>query len=67
MHQYDETTGVVFYSQVGVNGVACWNTAKPFTENNHPLIASDANRMIYPADLNVCRQLIFSHIYSLMD
>lgn len=53
MHDYDQFSGVMFYSQVARNGVACWNTAKPFTEQNHALIVNDNDRMIYPADLNV--------------
>lgn len=53
MHQYDAPSGVIFYSQVAGNGVACWNTNKPFSERNHAVIASDSNRMIYPADLTV--------------
>lgn len=53
MHQYDEHTGVMFYALISKNGVSCWNTANPFSQQNHALIASDANRMIYPADLNV--------------
>jgi len=53
MHQFDPTTGVIFYSQIGLNGVSCWNTAKPFSEQNHALLVSDADRMIYPSDLNV--------------
>lgn len=55
MHDYDQSSGVLFYSQVAKNGVACWNTAKPFTEQNHALIVNDNDRMNieYPADLNV--------------
>lgn len=53
MHQYHDLSGVIFYSQVARNGFACWNTNTPFTEQNHVLLSSDSNRMIYPADLTV--------------
>lgn len=53
MHDLDESTGVMFYSQVGINGAACWNTAKPYTPENIGIIARDDQRMIYPGDLNV--------------
>lgn len=53
MHDFDKLSGVVFYSQVGINGVACWNSAKPFTKENHAIIARDDRKMIYPSDLNV--------------
>lgn len=53
MHQFDEISGVMFYSQVAINGIACWNSAKQFTKDNHVVLAADDTRMIYPADLNV--------------
>lgn len=53
MHQFDENSGVMFYSQVAINGIACWNSAKPFSVENHAVIAMDNTRMIYPADLSV--------------
>lgn len=53
MHAFDKFTGVLFYSQVGINGVSCWNSAKPFTPENHAIIARNDETMIYPGDLNV--------------
>lgn len=55
MHDYDENSGIMFYSQVGINGVSCWNTANEFSAKNHVLIAQNNETMIYPADLNVIR------------
>lgn len=63
MHDFDKTTGVMVYSQVGINGVACWNSAKRYTPENHAIIARNDQKMIYPGDLNVWNcslQLIFT-------
>lgn len=61
MHAFDKITGVLFYSQVGINGVACWNSAKPFTQENHAIIARNDQTMIYPGDLNVCMNVHHQH------
>lgn len=53
MHDFDKTTGVIFYAQVHRNGVACWNSDKPATPENFVLIAQDDDNMIYPTDLKV--------------
>lgn len=53
MHAFDKASGVIFYSQVGINGVACWNSAKRFNAENHAVIARNDQKMIYPGDLNV--------------
>lgn len=53
MHDFDKDTGVIFYSQVGRNGVSCWNTARPHTAENHVLLARNDRTMIYPGDLTV--------------
>lgn len=53
MHDYDPRTGIIFYSQVAINGVSCWNTALPFSAQNHALIDQNNEKMIYPSDLNV--------------
>lgn len=55
MHEYDETTGVLFYAEVGRNAIGCWNTKKPFSARNHDVIHRDNERMIYPSDMNVDR------------
>lgn len=53
MHAYDNRTGVIFFSQVSTNAIACWNTAKPLTEKNIGIIARDDTCMLYPSDINV--------------
>lgn len=53
MHAFDNRTGVIFFSQVATNAIACWNTAKPFEPRNIGMIARDDQYMIYPADINV--------------
>lgn len=53
MHYFDHSNGVIFYSQVGTNAISCWNTAKPFTPQNHVILAQNNQTMIYPGDLNV--------------
>lgn len=53
MHAYDSNTGLIFYSQVHLNGIGCWDTTLPLTPSNFYLIAQDNTTMIYPADINV--------------
>lgn len=53
MHDYDPNSGIIFYSQVAINGVSCYNTKKQFSTDNHAIIQRDDNTMIYPSDLNV--------------
>lgn len=53
MHDYDPSTGIIFFSQVGISGVSCWNTEKPLTTVNHVLLQQNDETMVYPCDLNV--------------
>lgn len=53
MHDFDLRSGIMFYSQVGINGVSCWNSAKPYTPRNHEILDHDDVTMVYPSDLNV--------------
>lgn len=53
MHAYDSHTGLIFYSQVHLNGIGCWDTTLPLTPANLYLIAQDNTTMIYPSDINV--------------
>nr|CAD7408801.1 unnamed protein product [Timema cristinae] len=50
---YDETSEVLFYTQVNRNGIGCWNSNKPFTPENQALITSDNETFIFPNDLKV--------------
>lgn len=53
MHVYDTFSGVIFYSQVSLNAIGCWNTAKPLDRDNFHIVAQDNTTMIYPSDINV--------------
>lgn len=55
MHDYDETSGVMFYAEVGRNAIGCWNTRRPFTAKNHDIVHRDDEKMIYPGDMSVDR------------
>lgn len=50
---YDPKTHVLFYTQVNRDGVACWNSNKPYTPDNNPLILSDPKLFEFPNDLKV--------------
>lgn len=65
MHDFDPRTGIIVYSQVAVNGVSCWNTAVPLSEQSHVLIDRNNDKMIYPSDLNVSTPNTHSFIYTL--
>lgn len=53
MHDFDPETGIIFYSQVGANGISCWNSASKHSPDNHVTLARNDDTMIYPCDLNV--------------
>lgn len=53
MHDFDPISGVVFYCQVHLNGIGCWNSNTEHTENNFHMIASNNQTMMYPVDMNV--------------
>lgn len=53
MHDFDETTGVIFYALVSMNGISCWNTNLPLNPDNHFIMAQSDVTMNYPADLTV--------------
>lgn len=59
MHAYDKQTGIIFYSQVSLNGIGCWNTELPHNPSNFHLIVQDNTTMIYPSDINVS----FLHLF----
>ncbi|PSN56703.1 Protein yellow [Blattella germanica] len=50
----DESTGVVFYTQVNRNGVGCWNSkSKEYTPQHQHLVVSDDETFVFPNDLKV--------------
>lgn len=56
MHAFDESTGVVFYSEVARNSVGCWNSGEKFSAENLDIVLKDDLQMVYPSDLTVDNQ-----------
>ncbi|XP_068630257.1 dopaminechrome tautomerase-like [Battus philenor] len=50
---YDEKNHVLFYTQVNRDGVGCWNSNKPYTPENNPLLFNDTERLEFPNDLKI--------------
>ncbi|CAM6032165.1 unnamed protein product, partial [Sphagnum compactum] len=51
MHQYDLNSGVIFYSEIGMNAIGCVNSGLLITPANHAILAQHSENMIYPSDL----------------
>lgn len=61
----DEPSGVVFYTQVNLDGVGCWNSKKKeYSPEYQHLVASDNETFIFPNDLKVDRE---SNLWVLTD
>lgn len=52
---FDETSNVLFYTQVNKDAVYCWNANKPYTPDNLALVDSDSDALVFPNDLKVDR------------
>lgn len=63
MHGFDQTTGVIFYSQVGINGLGCWNPNTPHSPQNFDILVKDNRTMIYPTDVEVSKMTL-NHSYN---
>lgn len=50
---FDENTKTLFYTQVNKDGIGCWNSQKPYTEENQGLVDSDSDALVFPNDLKV--------------
>lgn len=48
---FDENSKVLFYTQVNKDGVGCWNTEKPYNQENQGLVDSDSDALVFPNDL----------------
>lgn len=59
MHDFDQQSGVILFSQIGKNGLSCWNTEMPLNPTNAPLVAQDHEHLVYPADLNVSLRYLY--------
>lgn len=53
MHDFDDSTGVLFFAEINRNAVGCWNTNKVFAPENFGTVKQDKNTFIYPSDLSV--------------
>ncbi|XP_045509266.1 L-dopachrome tautomerase yellow-f2-like isoform X1 [Colias croceus] len=53
MHDYHERTGVIFFADIGRDGISCWNTVKPLSANTVSVLAQHDDLLSYPADLHV--------------
>lgn len=62
MHAYDPNTGVILYTQVALNGIACWDTFLPLTEENFHLIHQDDTTLFYPSDITVS-DLVYAQLH----
>lgn len=52
----DESTGVLFYTQVNKDGIGCWNSFRntdEYSADTNYLIASDSQTLEFPNDLKV--------------
>lgn len=50
---FDVITDVIFYTQINLNAVGCWNTKKPFTVDNQGVVAADNETLVFPNDLRI--------------
>ncbi|XP_059610190.1 L-dopachrome tautomerase yellow-f2-like [Phlebotomus argentipes] len=53
LHDFDESTGVLFFAEIGRNAVGCWNTHHVFAPENFGTVKQDKDTFIYPSDLSV--------------
>lgn len=53
---YDDTTNVIFYTQINRDAIGCWNTKKPFTLEHQGTVDSDSEKLVFPNDLKVDRE-----------
>lgn len=49
----DPNTGIIFYSQIQRDGVACWNTKRPLKPENFHLISSNHDTMIFANEVKI--------------
>ncbi|XP_059052323.1 protein yellow-like [Achroia grisella] len=61
---FDEKTKVLFYTQVNRDGVACWNSNKPYTPENNPIVITDPKLFEFTNDIKVDNE---SNLWMLSD
>uniref|UniRef100_A0A1B0GFH7 Protein yellow n=1 Tax=Glossina morsitans morsitans TaxID=37546 RepID=A0A1B0GFH7_GLOMM len=50
---YDKETGVVFYTQVNKDAIACWNVKRPYNLDTQDLVDSNSQTLIFPNDMKI--------------
>ena len=50
---YDKETGVIFYTQVNKDAIACWNAKRPYDLESQGLIDSDSHTLVFPNDMKI--------------
>ncbi|BFF93252.1 protein yellow [Drosophila madeirensis] len=50
---FDPETGVIFYTQVNKDAIACWNIKRPYTPDTQGLIDSDSHTLVFPNDMKI--------------
>jgi len=53
---YDKETGVIFYTQVNKDAIACWNVKRAYNPDTQGLIDSDSHALVFPNDLKIDSQ-----------
>ena len=48
-----ETTGIDYFTQVNMNGIACWDTSEHLNPDTFKLVAQDNTTMVFPNDLSI--------------
>ncbi|XP_032664541.1 protein yellow-like isoform X2 [Odontomachus brunneus] len=51
--------GLQFFNLIDQNAVGCWNSALPYTPENHAIVARHDQAMIFPADVKINRGLLW--------
>lgn len=50
---YDHNSGVLFYTLISANGLGCWNTNKPLTQENAVIADQDPVAFVFPNDMKL--------------
>ncbi|KAL9875269.1 protein yellow [Glossina fuscipes] len=50
---YDKETGVIFYTQVNKDAIACWNVKRPYNPDTQGLVDSNSQTLIFPNDMKI--------------
>uniref|UniRef100_A0A1A9WET6 Protein yellow n=1 Tax=Glossina brevipalpis TaxID=37001 RepID=A0A1A9WET6_9MUSC len=50
---YDKETGVIFYTQINKDAIACWNVKRPYNPDTQGLVDSDSQTLIFPNDMKI--------------